>query len=292
MVRQPEPASRNGTAALVVKQLPRRSLGRTAIEVSVLGLGTVKFGRTRGLRYAAPGTLPSDETIADLIATAHSLGIDLLDTAPAYGSSETRLGAALEGQRDRWIIATKVGEEFDGKRSRFDFSADHTLRSVERSLERLCTDRLDIVSIHSDGRSVRTIEKAGAVQALTKLKEEGTIRAIGFSGKTPTDGTAALAFADVLMVTINADYRAEIPLASMAAEEGAGVLAKKPLAQGIHGPSALAATATVPGVSALVVGTTSAKHLIANAHALRGGDCLACPSPRTWRARLDLPEGE
>lgn len=94
------------------------------MEVSILGLGTVKFGRTAGARYAAPFELPSDDDIAELLATAQSLGINLLDTAPAYGTSETRLGAALAGQRAAWIIATKTGEEFDGVKSRFDFSAD------------------------------------------------------------------------------------------------------------------------------------------------------------------------
>lgn len=251
-----------------MKQLPRRPLGRTGIEVSVLGLGTVKFGRTKGLRYAAPSELPTDETIADLLATAHSLGINLLDTAPAYGTSESRIGEALKGQRDEWIIATKTGEEFDGQRSHFDFTADHTLRSVERSLERLQTDRLDIVTIHSDGRSVQAIEQAGAIQVLTKLKQEGTIRAIGFSGKSPTDGKKALAFADVLMLTINPNYRDEIPLSALAAKQGVGVLVKKPLTQGIHDPTALSATVALPGVTAILTGTTNPQHLIANATAV------------------------
>lgn len=251
-----------------MKQLPRRPLGRTGIEVSVLGLGTVKFGRTKALRYPAPSTLPSDETIADLLATARTLGINLLDTAPAYGTSEARIGEALKGQRDQWIIATKTGEEFDGQRSHFDFTADHTLRSVERSLKRLQTDRLDLVTIHTDGRNVQAIEQAGAIDALTKLKQEGTIRAIGFSGKSPTDNKAALTFADVLMLTINPDYPDEAPLAATATKQGVGILAKKPLAQGLHPPTALPAIATLPGVTAVLTGTTNLHHLTANATAL------------------------
>ena len=238
------------------------------MDVSILGLGTVKFGRTKGLRYPSPSTLPSDETIADLLATARRLGINLLDTAPAYGTSEARIGEALKGQRDQWIIATKTGEEFDSERSHFDFTADHTLRSVERSLNRLQTDHLDLVTIHTDGRSVQAIEQAGAIDALTKLKQEGTIRAIGLSGKSPTDNKAALAFADVLMLTINPNYREEVPLAATAAKQGIGVLVKKPLAQGIRAPTGLSTTATLPGVSALIVGTTDTQHLIANATGL------------------------
>ena len=251
-----------------LKQLPQRALGRTDMEVSILGLGTVKFGRTAGVEYRAPFQLPSDNDIADLLATARALGINLIDTAPAYGTSEARLGAALAGQRDAWMIATKTGEEFDGVRSRFDFSAEHTFRSVERSLSRLATDRLDIVSIHSDGRDVGDIEAAGAIGALTRLRDQGAIRAIGFSGKTATDGNAALAFADVLMCTINAGYSDEIPLVRAAAEQDIGILVKKPLGRGLHRPEALPAIAAVPGVTAALVGTTSVGHLTENAHSL------------------------
>ena len=240
------------------------------MDVAILGLGTVKFGRTTGVQYAAPFQLPTDNEIADLLASAQTLGINLLDTAPAYGTSEARLGEALAGQRNNWIIATKTGEEFDGSQSRFDFSADHTMRSIERSLNRLRTDHLDIVSIHSDGRDVRDIEAAGAIHALTRLRDQGTIRAIGFSGKAPTDGTAALAFTDVLMSTINADYSDEIPLAQAAGHQGSGVLVKKPLARGKHLPKALPTIASVPGVSSILLGTISADHLTENANSLRG----------------------
>ena len=264
-----------------LRQLPQRALGRTGLDVSILGLGTVKFGRTAGVRYAAPFELPSDNDIADLLATAQSLGINLLDTAPAYGRSEARLGAALAGQRDAWIVATKTGEEFDGVKSRFDFSADHTLRSVERSLVRLRTDRLDIVSIHSDGRDVGDIEAAGAIRALTRLRDQGTIHAIGFSGKTPSDGKTALAFADVLMCTINAGYSDENPLVRAAAHQGTGVLVKKPLERGLRHPQGLPAIAAVLGVASILVGTTSAVHLVENANSLRDSAATTRAAPGT-----------
>ncbi len=70
--------------------------------------------------------IPDAAAAANLIAFAKDLGINLLDTAPAYGNSEERLGQLLQGQRDDWIICTKVGEEFDNGASHFDFSAAHT----------------------------------------------------------------------------------------------------------------------------------------------------------------------
>jgi hypothetical protein len=102
--------------------------------VSPLGLGTVKLGRDQGVKYPNGFTIPGDEARL-LLAQARELGINLIDTAPAYGRSEERLGPLLRGQRDEWVIVSKVGEEFDDGQSRFDFSAAHTRRSVERSLQ-------------------------------------------------------------------------------------------------------------------------------------------------------------
>ena len=75
--------------------LSRRQLGATGLEVSRLALGTVKFGRNEGVRYPQPFELPSDAQLDTLIGCAAELGVNLLDTAPAYGHSETRLGRLL-----------------------------------------------------------------------------------------------------------------------------------------------------------------------------------------------------
>ncbi len=249
----------------------RRTLGSTGIRVSVLGLGTVKFGRDAAVHYPRAFELPSDEQIADLLATAKSCGVNLLDTAPAYGTSESRLGEAIEDCRDDWVVCTKAGEEFDGTRSRYDFSEDHILKSVERSLARLRTDRVDIVLVHSDGRVVAEIEAAGTFRALARLRREGVVTAIGFSGKATTDGRSAMAHSDVLMCTINAVQKEEVPLAAAAAGMSVGVLVKKPFAQGRQvDMGQLAETATLPGVTAIVAGTTSCEHLEAAATALSG----------------------
>ena len=243
-----------------------RPLGRTGLQVPLLGLGTVKFGRTSKVSYARPYSLPSDAQLADLLALAKSLGVTLLDTAPAYGNSEQRIGEAIAGTRDDWLLCTKTGEEFDGVRSRYDFSEDHTLHSVERSLRGLRTDFLDIVLVHTDGRQVADIESAGAFRALRRLQREGVVRAVGFSAKGLDDGRAALPTSDVLMCGTGA----QAPLYAAAAAAGAGTLVKKPLAGG-RCPAArtLARTAALAGVSCIVVGTVDAEHLAANAAALK-----------------------
>ncbi|MCE2424714.1 MAG: aldo/keto reductase [Pseudomonadales bacterium] len=247
----------------------RRPLGSTGVRVSALGLGTVKFGRNTAVHYARPFELPNDAQIAELLATAKSRGVNLLDTAPAYGNSESRLGEAIQDCRDDWVVCTKAGEEFDGSRSRYDFSEDHVLMSVERSLARLRTDRIEIVLVHSDGRGGAQIEAAGAFRALARLRREGVVTAIGFSGRSVTDGRSAMGHSNVLMCTINAVHREEVPLAAEAAGAGVGVLVKKPFAQGRQTDvRQLAEIATLPGVTAVVAGTTSCEHLEAAATAL------------------------
>ena len=90
-----------------------RPLGSTGVRVSPLGLGTVKFGRTEQVKYPSRFELPSDSEIESLLDLAHDLGINLLDTAPAYGTSQERLGRLLGVRRPDWVIVSKVGEIFE-----------------------------------------------------------------------------------------------------------------------------------------------------------------------------------
>ena len=201
------------------------------MRVSPVGLGAVKLGRTAGLKHGA-FRLPTDAEAADLIALAEDLGITLIDTAPAYGVSEERLGALLQGRRDRWVISTKAGEEFDGERSTFDFSGRAVRASVERSLARLRTNRLDVVLLHSDGRDVEIIERSGSVEALETLKKQGKVRAIGASTKTVEGAMLAAERMDVVMLSLNPAYPADAPALAEAARLGTGVMVKKALAGG------------------------------------------------------------
>ena len=76
-----------------------RPLGNTGMEISALGFGTVKLGRNEGVKYPQGFSIPDDRSASALIAYAQELGINLIDTAPAYGNSEERLGKLLAGQR-------------------------------------------------------------------------------------------------------------------------------------------------------------------------------------------------
>lgn len=250
-----------------------RQLGSTGIEVSVLGLGTVKLGRATGVDYARPFRLPTMGEARQLLNRAWSLGVNLIDTAPAYGSSEERLGELLAGQRERWVIVTKVGEEFDGIRSIHDFSPEHTLMSVHRSLKRLGTDYLDVVLIHSDGNDERILNDLGTLDSLKQLKDQGLIRATGISHKSSAGARVALEQrADVIMATLNPTDLSETEVIEKAGKQGCGVLVKKALAGGREAPVALRLAAQQQGVNSIVVGTLNPEHLAHNAGILSGVD--------------------
>src|SRR5450631_1972352 len=178
--------------------VPRRPLGRTGLEVSVLGFGTAPLGDL----YAQL----DDETAISAVERAFSLGLNLLDTSPLYGHglAEHRCGTALRRvPRDGIVLCTKVGRWMDpfhgrGDGSRFvggqphravvDYSYDGTMRSVEQSLLRLGTDRLDLLLIHdvdvwthgADAIEDRFREAmAGAYPALDRLRAEKVVAGIG-----------------------------------------------------------------------------------------------------------------
>lgn len=247
-----------------------RLLGGTGLQVSPLGLGTVKFGRNQGVKYPTRFDLPSDSQVLDLLALARDLGINLIDTAPAYGTSETRLGSLLGCQRSDWIICSKVGEEFEEGQSHFDFSAAHTRRSVERSLQRLRTDYIDLVLVHSDGNDLAVLADE-VYPELARLKQAGLVRAYGFSGKTVEGGIAALESGDCAMVTYNLQEQAERPVLDFALSHNKGILIKKALASGhlcLQGDDptqkSLELVFSHPAVGTAIIGTINPRHLQQN----------------------------
>ena len=246
-----------------------RDLGRTGIKVSPLGLGTVKFGRNQQVKYPSSFEIPDDRAVRHILQVARELGINLLDTAPAYGTAQERLGKLLPGPREDWVIVSKVGEIFENGRSRFDFSHAHTLASVEQSLRELNTDYLDCVLIHSDGGDLRILEQEGALDALRELKERGLIRAHGMSSKTVEGGLRVVRDMDVVMATANLEYDEESPVLEAAQRLGKGVLVKKGLMSGhVRGAegvrASMAHVLSLPGVSSMIVGTINEDHLRQN----------------------------
>jgi len=254
----------------LLDHLPLRDLGSTGIRVSTLGLGTVKFGRNTGVKYPASFSLPEMSSLAGLLSLAEELGINYLDTAPAYGDSESRLGELLKNKRDHWIISTKVGEYYEGKQSRYDFSAQATVASVELSLKRLGTEYLDIVFVHSNGEDKAVIQSSPTLESLAQLKQQGLIRAVGYSGKDPVGSALAMELVDVFMISLNETDTSHAKLLSICQQKDKGVVIKKALSSGhANDPGAALRFATgYPGVSSVIVGTINPRHLASNAAAV------------------------
>lgn len=257
-------------------KLPQRPLGSTGLNVSALGLGTVKFGRNTKIKYPT-FELPSDRAIDELLDDALALGINLLDTAPAYGIAEERLGQLLGARREQFVISTKCGEEFANGESTYDFSAVHTRLSVERSLRRLKTDRLDCVLAHCPRHDFEAMNSGAVLETLAALKQEGKIRSFGASINSHEGGTLALERgADVLMVTYAADDTGMESFIRHAAQLGKGIVIKKGLGSGqLAGagtPRSLEENFrlifTVPSVTSLIIGTINREHLRENVRAV------------------------
>jgi aryl-alcohol dehydrogenase-like predicted oxidoreductase len=265
-----------------------REIPGTDVRVSRLGLGTVKFGRNQGVKYPRPFDLPTDAEIHHLLDVAREGGIRFLDTAPAYGTSEERIGGILADRSDDWVVSTKAGEEFQGGDSHFDFSPEGIRASVERSLRRLRRERLDIVLLHSDGNDLDVLHHSGAVDALQTLKAAGKIGAIGISTKTVEGGQAAFALGlDIVMATYNPWHRVEEPVLDAAAA-GRSTFIKKALGSGWMGAEAgLSPEEQVrhafdfifahPGTTAVVVGTANPANLRLNCELATAAEAKAVP---------------
>jgi aryl-alcohol dehydrogenase-like predicted oxidoreductase len=251
-------------------------IANTNIYVSILGLGTVKLGRNTAVKYPHPFTIPNDEAALNIINAAANCGINLLDTAPAYGNSEERIGKLIKKSRQQWIVSTKVGEIFDPitGQSHYDFTPEYISHSVERSLKKLQRDYLDIVLIHSDGRDESIIVNHGALETLNHLKKKGLIRAVGRSTKTVAGGILAAQHSDIVMTTHNLTYREEIDVLDYADKNNKNIFIKKAFASGhntIASNTADNVTASFDciyqhkSVSSIILGSITPEHIIENA---------------------------
>ncbi|HWA91736.1 MAG TPA: aldo/keto reductase [Rhizomicrobium sp.] len=207
-----------------------RRLGRSGLEVSVVGLGCNNFGV---LDVAASRRV---------VDRALDVGVNFLDTADIYGGrggSETQLGEILEGRRDRIVLATKFGMAMDDDADKRRASAGYIRDAVEASLKRLKTDRIDLYQLHAPDPHTPMEETLGALDALVKA---GKVRAVGCSN-LPAAGirdaaTISRAKGWSAFVTAQDEYSllvrgAEKELIPAIENEGMSLLPYFPLASGL-----------------------------------------------------------
>ncbi len=212
-----------------------RTLGRTGLEVTQLGYGSMgmRGPRTWGRRVV------SDEDAERFLNLVLDSGINLIDTAPDYGVSEERIGRYLGSRRSEFILATKCGcspvQHDDFLEVRHIWSRDVVLRNVETSLERLQTDVIDILQFH--GGDAETLQQAGLIEVLEGLRDEGTIRFLGVSSSLPDlPGLIDLKVFDTFQIPYSCLAPEHEEWITKAAETGAGIIIRGGIAHG--GPDA------------------------------------------------------
>src|SRR5437762_11531834 len=106
-----------------MRRMKPRPLGRSGIAVTPIGFGAFKIGRNEKTKYAASYALPDEAAVERLLCGLLDMGVAYIDTAPAYGLSEERIGRAISHRRREFTLSSKVGESFQRGESQYDFSA-------------------------------------------------------------------------------------------------------------------------------------------------------------------------
>ena len=299
--------------------MEKRRLGKTDMDVSVLGFGGSEIGYERAL----------PETVAELLNSALDAGLNVIDTAECYYNSEELIGQTVSARRKDFYLFTKCGHPH-GMESGANWSKDSILASIERSLDRLKTDRLDLVQLHSCSET--ELRKGEPIEALQVARDRGYVRYIGYSGDSQAARFAVESGAfDTLQTSISIADQEAIDLSlRLAHEKQMGVIAKRPIANAawktghrpidsyhheywerlrklnydfLHGDLeksisiALRFTLSLPGVHTAIVGTKKPERWEQNAKLLEEGPLEEATfrkirerweecAPRTWIGQI------
>lgn len=203
--------------------MEKRRLGKTGMDVSILGFGAAEIGY-RGV--------PQD-TVARLIHDALDAGLNVVDTAECYPDSEEKIGEAVSHRRNEYFLFTKCGHDGGSYAEGDHWNPKMMADSIDRSLKRLRTDRVDLLQLHSC--SEEQLRQGDVVDVVRCARDAGKTRFIGYSG----DRGAALyavesgAF-DTLQISVSIADQEAIDLVLPAAKKrGVGVIAKRPIANAI-----------------------------------------------------------
>jgi aryl-alcohol dehydrogenase-like predicted oxidoreductase len=199
--------------------MEKRRMGKSDMNVSVLGFGGAEIGHES----------VSPEKVAELLHSALDNGINVIDTAECYHASEEKIGHTVSHRRNEFFLFTKCGHPH-GLESGANWTQLSILQSIERSLQRLKTDRVDLVQLHSCSES--ELRKGEAITALQTAREKGYTRYIGYSGDSRAAHYAVESGAfDTLQTSINiADQEAIDLTIPLAEKKQMGVIAKRPIA--------------------------------------------------------------
>ncbi len=199
-------------------------LGKTGLQVSRLGIGLSETGFNLSVEDEAQAK--------EVINAALDQGINFLDTAACYGLSEEQVGAAVSHRRDEFVLATKAGH-FIPRGEGEDWTADVITTSIDRSLQRMKTDHVDLLQLHSC--TVEILERGDVIEALQKVRDAGKTRFIGYSGDNENaEWAVESGIFDTLQTSFNlVDQKARTKTLPTAEKNGMGIIIKRPIGNAV-----------------------------------------------------------
>ncbi len=215
--------------------IPKKTLGRTGMNVSQLGYGSMglRGPRTWGRRVVA------EEDSARILHAVLDAGINFIDTSPDYGIAEQRIGTHLHSRRDEFFLATKCGCVYTQHSDHLEidhvWKKDVIKRNLETSLSRMQTSYLDLLQFH--GGDAPTLQREGLIDLLQEFRDSGVIRFLGVSSKIPDlAGLIDLQVFDTFQIPYSCLAPEHHDLITRAAQSGAGIIIRGGIAHG--GPDA------------------------------------------------------
>ena len=279
--------------------LPRKTLGRTELEVTALGYGAMEV---RGSRIWG-GRAIEDQDAERILNAVLDEGINFIDTANDYGRSEEFIGKYLSHRRGEFVLATKCGCTVVPRDEQTDdtphvWTRENLFRGLNESLERMKTDYIDVMQLHNP--TAEQVEEGDLVAALKDMKALGKVRWIGISSTKPhLEGFIDSGVFDVFQIPYSALEREHEELIQKAHDAGAGVIVRGGVARGEPGAGLgsqdrwaiwekaglddlleegesrtaflLRFTNSHPGMSTNIVGTSNPEHLRENVAAAARG---------------------
>jgi aryl-alcohol dehydrogenase-like predicted oxidoreductase len=213
--------------------MDQRKLGSAGPEVSAIGLGCMSIG----IADVYTSSVSSDEKAIELIHRALDIGVNLLDTANIYGDSEIKVGKAIRGRRDKFVVATKFGivPNSSVQDRGVDGSPEYARRCCDLSLQRLGVDQIDLYYLHRVDPKVPIEETVGA---MAELVHAGKVRHLGLSEAAPD--TVRRAHAIHPIAAVQSEYSLftrdpEEGLLAVLRELGIALVAYSPLGRGFLG---------------------------------------------------------
>jgi aryl-alcohol dehydrogenase-like predicted oxidoreductase len=278
-----------------MKKIEKSKLGKTGLTISRLGFGSMEL---RGPKVWG-GRVVDEKNAERVLNRVLDEGINFIDTAHVYGTSEELIGKFVAHRRSEYVLATKCGVFIDAdNNTQKDCDASRLMNQMETSLRLLKTDHVDLIQLHNP--PVEMCRKQGAVETLIKMKEQGKAKHIGISTFFPdVPEYAQWGVFETFQLPYSALERVHEDAITGAFRRGIGVIIRGGVGQGepsggikaeskwakfeaagldelrSEGESRtewmLRFTLTHPHACTVIVGTSNPDHLAANINALRRG---------------------